>query len=202
MKKNREQAIIDAAPYFITNKKVDEMKRVLKWAGNLFFVFLIIISISSLYLIAQSRIHPHQIPAILGYKAMIVLSGSMQPLLESGDLIIVKEADMANVNENDVITYRNTTGTFVTHRIVNKMVKDGDSFFITKGDANNIEDQEIVTHNQVEGRLLFSIPKAGYVVNFLKSGRGFILLVLTVTTILIIGIVKKYIQETKRNITT
>src|SRR5699024_199222 len=140
---------------------------------------LLLVCALSVYSIFQAKSNPEHIPTILGYNIMTVLTGSMEPMLEPGDLIIVKSIDPTEVKVDDVITYKNSQNTMITHRIVDLNLQDGEVFFETKGDANNVKDEGNVQSDQLVGSLLFFIPKAGYLVNFFKSSTG-------ITTLLVI----------------
>ncbi|WP_409271443.1 signal peptidase I [Neobacillus sp. SCS-31] len=176
------------------------MRRFIKWIGNFSVAMLVLISASSIYLILQMKIHPNQVPSIFGYKTLLVLSGSMEPLLSAGDMIVMKEIDPANAKVNDVITFKNNANTLVTHRIVSKVQSGGTTLFATKGDANNVEDNELIAPKQITGKLFFHFPKVGYALNFLKSGKGLISFMVVIILFLIIGIIRKYIQDSKTSI--
>jgi len=103
---------------------------------------------------------------------MTVLTRSMEPRLKVGDLIVVKTFNAEKAKVNDIITFKNSNNTLITHRIVDIVDKNNDIFFQTKGDANNINDQALVPKALVVGSLQFHIPNAGYIVNFLKSPLG------------------------------
>lgn len=164
------------------------VKRIFKWTSNIFFIFLLLISAALLFSILQAKNNPGQVPNILGYKALTVLTGSMEPKLKPGDLVILQSIDPVAVKIDDVITYKNTQNTMVTHRVVDLNVKEGETLFETKGDANNVKDAELVQSEQLVGSLLFSIPIAGYLVNFLKSPMGLILLMILPFLYLSIGV--------------
>lgn len=153
------------------------MKKVLKIIGNIFTVFLIIIIILSAYSMFEYRRNPNKTPSVLGFKVMSVLSGSMRPYLEPGDMIVDKKIDPAELMVGDIITYR-IGRTLVTHRVVQITSKDGQTYFQTKGDANNVEDEHLIRESQIEGRLLFKIPYGGYFAQFVRSLPGFILFVI------------------------
>lgn len=166
------------------------VKRIFKWTSNILTIFLLLICTLSLYSIFQVKNNPGQIPTILGYKVMAVLTGSMEPVLRPGDLIVVKPVAPMKVKVNDVITYKNSQNTMVTHRIVDLKDKEGEVFFETKGDANNVKDEGDVQSDQLVGSLLFSIPKVGYLVNFLKSPAGLAILLVIPFLYLTIGVLK------------
>ena len=111
------------------------------------------------------------LPAALGYEALVVLSGSMEPTIQVGSLAVVKPAGPQELAVGDVITYRahERPDQLVTHRLVEiGRDEEGRLRFATKGDANNTVDQVTVDQNAVLGRVAFSVPFAGYVVDFAR----------------------------------
>ena len=122
----------------------------------------------SIYSTNVARLNGDALPMPLGFGMTVVLSGSMEPELSVGDvLIVVKDT---NYSEGEVIVFQ-TGRTAVVHRIVSI---DGDSI-VTQGDANNVVDDPISFSN-VKGRVLFSIPYAGYVINLIKTPIGTVIL--------------------------
>lgn len=111
----------------------------------------------------------NQLPMPFGYGMAVVLSGSMEPALEIGDLIIVKET--TEFDENEVIVFQDGQS-LVVHRIV----KINEGSFITKGDANNASDNPIDL-NHIKGKVIFKIPVLGNVINFMKSPVGTALII-------------------------
>lgn len=166
------------------------VNKYLKFIGAIITTLVIIVGIASLYSIWQSSKAPNQLPSVFGYMSMTVLTGSMEPRLEAGDLIIVKTANLEKAKVNDVITFKNSNNTLITHRIVDVITENGSISFQTKGDANNIVDQELVLKEQVIGSLQFHIPKAGHLMNFLKSPLGLSMLVIFLCLIATIGNLK------------
>ncbi len=123
-------------------------------------------------------------PVAGNYKIMVVQSGSMEPAIKTGSVIIVKPAD--NYQTGDVITFagedrKKTT----THRIVDTEVVSGKVFYITKGDANNAEDSNRIAQERIIGKVLFSVPYAGYAVAAAKEPLGFALLIIIPAGIII-----------------
>lgn len=85
-----------------------------------------------------------------------VATGSMEPAIEVGDVVVVCPADPDTLEVGDVIRYQGE-GCTVIHRIV---ALEGDAF-LTQGDANNAPDLRPVEREQVLGRVVCTIPKAG-----------------------------------------
>ena len=111
----------------------------------------------------------NKLPMPFGYGAAVVLSGSMEPELSKGDLIVVKETE--DFSLNDIVVFE-SGNSLVVHRVVGM----GGEEIVTKGDANNVADDPIKS-SDVLGRVLFHIPFVGNVVNFIKTPVGTILLV-------------------------
>lgn len=108
---------------------------------------------------------------LLGFQCYNIISPSMEPEYMVGDLIYVKEVDPSTIKVDDVITFLVNEDLVVgTHRVVRVDAKN--QHFYTKGDANQIEDQNPVHFNNVIGVPKFSIPKLGYVSDFVQNPPG------------------------------
>lgn len=112
---------------------------------------------------------------LAGLQVFTVLSGSMEPTYHVGSVIYVKEVDPFELQSGDVITFMLDEDTLATHRIVEVVPDESDSSvvrFRTKGDANEAEDGSLVHYKNVVGSPVFSIPKLGYVANYIQSPPG------------------------------
>ena len=111
-----------------------------------------------------------------GWRADTVLSGSMEPALPVGCVQVTKPVKPENIKVGNIITFRSpTTGKLTSHRVV--AVEEGQSYqYRTKGDANEDADPYSVTAQNVVGRVCFKLSHVGYVVEYLKTPIGFILL--------------------------
>ena len=111
----------------------------------------------------------------VGMQVFTVLSGSMEPVYHVGSLIYVKEVDPYELEAGDVITYMLSEDTVSTHRIVGVVPDEEDPAVIrfrTKGDANDAEDGTLVHYKNVIGSPVFTIPKLGYVANYIQNPPG------------------------------
>lgn len=127
---------------------------------------------------------------------MYVLTGSMSPAIEPGDLIIAKTADTDSLREGDIITFRASGSTLVTHRIIGT---NPDGSFITKGDANNVEDLDLYANSQnIIGKYVLRIPKGGYIAKFIQSPIGMILFILIPVGVLASGEIKNFLKEMEK----
>ena len=143
------------------NKKTNCIKTVIRIA--LLVLAALIIGLN-IYSINASRLAGNSVPMPFGVGAAVVLSGSMEPELSVGDLLIVRESAYYEVG--DVIVFQDGK-TAVTHRIVSIF----DDEVITRGDANNTDDSPI-TYSQIKGEVVFAIPLVGYAVNMVKTPIG------------------------------
>jgi signal peptidase I len=119
-----------------------------------------------------------------GVKPLIFRSGSMSPAIHTGDMAISRTVDASALKRGDIVSVINSGGERVTHRLVNA-ARQGDARQLTlKGDANKRPDTEVYTVSKAE-RVIFTIPKAGYVVNSATSPAGVFVLGLYVAVLLV-----------------
>ena len=112
---------------------------------------------------------------LVGLQVFTVLSGSMEPTYQVGSLIYVKDVDPFELEAGDVITFMLDEDTVATHRIVEVVPDEEDSSVIrfrTKGDANDAVDGSLVHYKNVLGSPIFTIPKLGYVANYIQNPPG------------------------------
>lgn len=129
-----------------------------------------------------------------GIKTFVVQSGSMEPAIRTGAVVVVKP--MAEYVVGDVITFgpRSKTKSPTTHRIIE--VKDGG--FVTRGDANNGEDMRTVSRFEIIGKVLFSVPYVGYAVATAQKPWGFGLIIVIPAVLIIYEEAQKIRQELKK----
>ena len=125
------------------------------------FIFLLVLILGLNLITTKSD----KLFEIIGYRSYTVLSGSMEPEFYPGDMVITKHKSKTNIKVNDIVTYRDNDGVIITHRII----KETTEGYITKGDNNNVEDLDILTEDNIIGEVKFSIPKLGYIMNFLSK---------------------------------
>ena len=106
----------------------------------------------------------------LGTQPTVIYSGSMQPTMEVGDVVITSDVPVNEIQEGDVIQFKDQNMILpVIHR-VHEVYGEGDNvLFITKGDANSAPDIEPVLSKNVVGKVVFNIPKIGWVPIFFKE---------------------------------
>lgn len=136
-----------------------------------------IILVSSMYIIstAQTQSNPTHIPSILGFTPLTVVSGSMSPGIETGDMVIIRKGNK-NIKPGDIITYR-LDDVLVTHRVKNISDVNAAEVIITQGDANSIADFKAVERAKILGKYVFKIPMGGYIKASLRGLPGILIIV-------------------------
>ena len=141
------------------------------------------------------------------YNAYVVLTGSMVPEIMPKDVVITKKKSSEELKEGDIITFVTSdprlSGIIVTHRIKKKYydTTTGKYTYQTQGDANNVEDFSLAEDKNIIGKVIFKIPKIGYIQEILATKGGLIIVVLVpCLAILSYDIVKlgRNIKKTKK----
>lgn len=153
-----------------TIEEIDERQNIQKKRNKkiriLVYIILIPILFYNIILLAQSAIEPSETPNFLGVKSYVIISGSMQPELNIGDIVFVKKE--MDLHEGDIISFRQGQSV-ITHRINKVIDEDGKIVYQTKGDNNNIEDSGTITAETIEGKVIWKLPKLGNVSLFLQN---------------------------------
>lgn len=147
------------------------------------------------------------------FKIFRVNSGSMEPAIKVGSIVIDVKTDSTKLKEGDIISYSaiERGDLLVTHRISKKIINGNSISFKTKGDANNNEDASEIKPSQIQGKVIIAIPYLGYLSQWIRKPVGFILMVVLPAVILIISEilnirsailddVRKKMKENQKNI--
>lgn len=118
----------------------------------------------NIYAFNASRLAGNQVPMPFGYGASVVLSGSMEPTISVGDLILIREEEQ--YFPEDIVVYQ--VGKL---SVVHRVVSIGPEVVITRGDANNGNDEPFPVE-LIKGEVFAVVPKIGYIVWALKSPAG------------------------------
>jgi len=158
----------------------------------IYSIFIAFIAIVALLLIVSI------LPITGNIKFMTVISGSMQPAIKMGSVVMVKP--VSDYKIGDVITFGpySKTKAPTSHRIYDIKVVDGQPIYITKGDTNNAPDTREVQKKEVLGKVMFSIPYLGYAVNSAKQPLGFALIIIIPALVIIFDEIKNVYAEIKK----
>lgn len=152
-------------------------------------IIIIILLLIIIAIVVNKISNPDKSQELFGYKFYTVLSGSMEPEINIGDVVIVKQNE--NLNKGDIIAFHNQ-GIITVHRINDIVENDGETSYKTKGDSNNAEDPEMVKRADIEGSCVAIIPFVGKIAIFIYN--NLILCCLTVVIITIIILLFKYLR--------
>ena len=181
--------------------------------GIIMCVILVPILIVNVTMIVKSYTDPDAYPSFAGYNFMIVLSDSMEDTIMTGDLIVVKNADTADVKgesaegkgDGTIISFfdpDSKNSAVLTHRCKEVTTdKQGNLAFKTKGDNNNASDPKLCPAENLIGTYQFRIPGAGNIAMWLQTTPGLIVCV-AVPIILLVGydlIMKKRYDKKKKS---
>lgn len=152
-----------------------------KWTDRVLTFLIIFIFLTVAYVVVSAKVTGSE-PRMFGYQMLTVLSGSMEPAIQTGSIIFIRpEVDPTSLAEGDVITYRamDDPGMFITHRITEIQRGQEQIQFMTKGDNNPSMDPTPIPVDHVVGKYAqLTIPWAGYVFSFLQSRAGIALMLI------------------------
>ena len=120
-----------------------------------------------------------------GVRPLMFRSGSMSPTIDTGDLSISRTVDAAGLHHGDIVSVVAADGQRVTHRLVTNTAVDGHRQLTLKGDANDVVDQQVYDVTSAQ-KVIFTIPKLGYAVDWLSRAPGVYLVALYVGLLLML----------------
>ena len=150
------------------------------------------------------------IPSLQGnLHFLIVLSESMKPAINMGDVVVTGRTTPEEIKVGDIITFKQPTDAdpdrCVTHRVINITTENNTLYFQTKGDATEDPDMRLTPGEDLIGKVVLSIPYVGYLPHYVKTPLGFIILIILPGSLLIVYEVRNIIltqQETKKKSAT
>lgn len=151
------------------------------------WIILILLVAFNVYNFVSIKLLHKELPKIFGYSVLEVVSGSMEPTIMVGDLIVI-DTNCEEYQKGDIITFRDVNGSFVTHRIIEIGVDE----MITKGDNNDSLD-EAMSPATIVGKYVTRIPQLGSVMSSLKNP-------LVMALILAIGIIVCFLVSTDKDL--
>ena len=156
-----------------------------KTLSTILTIIVVLVIVFSVLLFVQTKMAKK--PFLFGYATYIVISGSMEPTIHVGEVIIVEKVDsIKDLKEGDVVTYAGKEGEFagktVTHRI--RRI-EGDKI-VTRGDSTmNIKDDPAITFNDVIGRYVKTSGFLSSIYSAFSNKYGFLLIVIIPLLILL-----------------
>ncbi|MBM7588095.1 signal peptidase [Bacillus pakistanensis] len=138
-------------------------------------------------------------PTILGHQLKTVLSGSMEPTFQTGSIIVIELAKKGTAyQKGDIITFH-SEDKLITHRIIDVKKANGQWLYTTKGDNNDGPDSDYVLSQNIVGKYTsFTVPYAGYIVNYATSKTGSALLLFIPGLLLVFSAGRTIVKELKK----
>jgi signal peptidase len=129
------------------------------------------------------------VPKATGARPLTVLSGSMSPTYQPGDVVIVRPTDPEHLQIGDVITFQAESGDpqLTTHRITGVVLTGEGREYRTQGDANGAVDPMPVQAEQVRGTVWYAVPLVGYAATWVAGTTMRTLIDLTAIGLLLYG---------------
>ncbi len=179
-------------------KRKSKNQKIKNVLSIILYIILVPIILCNLFLIIQSAFFPNKTASIFGMKYYIIVSGSMKPKIDIGDIVIVKNFENDSEYEvGDVISYHENDS-IVTHRIIQiKESQNGKKSYIAKGDNNNAEDDFLVEKGDIEGKVIKIIPKIGCLFLLIEN-HIFLLVIFILLYAFITSNIKKLVRRKRR----
>ena len=178
-------------------KWIQILKKIYNVLDKILTFFIIISSFVAIMMVIQIKKVPDKIPSFLGYKVLQVMSGSMDDVFSIGDVILIKETKREDIKKGDIITFKKEN--IITHRIIEMNKTNDTMYYTTKGDNNNVNDAEKVKYEEIEGKYITKFVCIGYLINFLNTTEGFIILVSLPIIVIAFTIFKELRNKEKKS---
>lgn len=173
--------------------------------SKLYIVSSVILAAAvSVCLIVSVQVMSRGYVSIGGCSMFRVVTGSMEPTLPLGTVLISQKTDIAKIQQGDIVCYRTRVaeinGSIVTHRVVSVQTdKNGTIYLETRGDANLSSDPYYVDSTNLVGRVIWFSGKESAFTNMLSflSGKTGFLICIVFPVLLIAGLI---LQNAVRNL--
>ena len=169
------------------------IKFLLKFIKVIVWIFVLLV----IFVILVQRIFNNQV-SIGSYRMFTVVTGSMEPVYNVGDVVISKEVEPSTINKGDDVVYLGEKNDFkdkiVTHRVIKIENKDGEYYFTTKGVANDYSDP-VISSDQIYGKVVYKPVVLSFLSGILNTKLGFYLLIFVPVAFLIFLEILDYIKR-------
>ena len=137
-------------------------------------------------------------PSVFGYCFYYVLTESMEPEIQAGEMILGQYTEPAELCVGDVVTYLGDTGSLSGKIITHKIIEIDGDIITTKGVANDFADPPI-NSSQILSRYVTTIPMAGKLFSAINSKIGFLFLIVTPLLLLIVNEISIIVKACKED---
>ena len=184
-------------------KNNETLHKVLTIVGWVLCIILIPMLILNCTLLIKGFLNDEQVPDFAGIMPLIVLTDSMYPQIESGDLIFCETITADDVEVGDVISFydpASSSSAVVTHMVIEIIDENGMLSFRTKGINNNTEDRLPVPAEKVIAEYTgIRIPGAGNLAIFMQSTAGLLVcVILPIIAFVGYDVIRRRLYEKKK----
>ena len=169
------------------------IKFLIKFIKVIVWIFVLLV----IFVILVQRIFNNRV-SIGSYRMFTVVTGSMEPVYNVGDVVISKEVDSSTIKKGDDVVYLGEKDDFkdkiVTHRVIKIENKEGDYYFTTKGVANEYSDP-VISSDQIYGKVVYRPIVLSFLSSILNTRLGFYLLIFVPVAFLIFLEILDYIKR-------
>ena len=169
------------------------IKFLLKFIKVIVWIFVLLV----IFVILVQRIFNNQV-SIGSYRMFTVVTGSMDPVYNVGEVVVSKEVDPSTIKKGDDVVYLGEKNDFkdkiVTHRVIKIEKKDNEYYFTTKGIANDYSDP-VISSNQIYGKVVYKPVVLSFLSGILNTKLGFYLLIFVPVAFLIFLEILDYIKR-------
>jgi signal peptidase len=179
------------------NKPKKRVRKILRIVGNVIFGLILACVALMIFFMIRSKATGTP-PMIFGHYVFIVLSGSMEPSIHTGGVVIVKPVEAEEIAVGDTITFSGFAGSkaLTTHRVVEVTQDEANGpVFLTKGDANEDPDPNMIPAENVVGKAVGSVPLLGYFMKFVQTKQGLMTFILVPAVLFIVYEVINYLRK-------
>jgi signal peptidase I len=126
------------------------------------------------------------LPSAFGLRDLTVLSGSMEPTISTGDVVVERQISPLDARLGDVVSFKDPedASILITHRVQSMVVHDGVVSFVTKGDANTGVERWKVSADGTIGKVEYHVWRLGYLLSWIRGPLGRVVLVVVPALIL------------------
>ena len=176
------------------NKLLKLLSNIIKGITTLLIILVVLI-------IVLQRVSNGKI-TLGGYSIFIVVTESMVPKYNVGDMLLAKKIDINNIKVGDDVVYLGNTDTFagkiVTHRVVDIEGNNSNKIFHTKG-INNIIEDPTITGSQIQGKVVTKLTILSILTKIINNQYGFFFIIVIPLVILIFGVIMDVINDKKKS---
>ncbi len=175
--------------------------KIFKTVKNVIVLVFAVFFIATIAVVGVARIQG-KTPDVLGYRLYVITTGSMEPEISVGDVIVGKKFELGDkLAVNDVVTYIGEVGELagktITHKIIKIEGSGENRTILTQGVANDTSDPP-VAENRIQSVMTYKTVVLPFLYKILTSLPGFIFLVICPLVLMIVTELISVVKEIRK----